>query len=76
AFGTGIGEGVGWLDIEVGRKPSGEPFILLHNGAAALAGKLGIETVMLSLSHSDHYAIANAIAIGPEGSLPGPAGSV
>ncbi|MDB6153721.1 MAG: acpS [Chthoniobacteraceae bacterium] len=63
AFGTGIGDGISWLDIEVQRKASGEPFIVLHAGAADLAQRLGISTVMLTLSHSDHYAVANAIAL-------------
>src|SRR5512143_320675 len=36
AFGTGIGAQLGWQDIEVGRKASGEPFILLHGAGQAL----------------------------------------
>ena len=64
AFGTGIGGSVGWLDIEVQRKTSGEPFIVLHGGASALAQRLGIREVLISLSHSEHYAVANAIALG------------
>ncbi len=66
AFGTGIGSGFGWLDIEVRRKASGEPFIVLHGGAAELAQRLGISDVLLTLSHSEHYAVANAIAVGSE----------
>ena len=64
AFGTGIGARVGWLDIEVKRKPSGEPFALLHGSGATLARDLGVRDVLLSLSHSQHYAVANAVAIG------------
>ena len=33
AFGTGIGAALGWLDIEVQRKPSGEPYVVLHGEA-------------------------------------------
>ena len=32
AFGTGIGAQLGWQDMEVGRKESGEPFVILHEG--------------------------------------------
>src|ERR1035438_2232271 len=30
AFGTGIGAQLGWRDMEVGRKESGEPFVILY----------------------------------------------
>jgi holo-[acyl-carrier protein] synthase len=63
AFGTGIGSQIGWRDIEVKRKETGEPYILLHGSAAALAGTLRVVDALISLSHSDHYAVANAILI-------------
>ena len=61
AFGTGFAGQVTWRDIEIRRKASGEPFVVLHNGAAALAEQLGIHTVLVSLSHSEGYAVANAL---------------
>jgi len=64
AFGTGIGVELGWLDIEVCRKPSGEPFIVLHGEGAKTAARLGITDLRLTLSHSDHYAVAHALALG------------
>ena len=30
AFGTGIGAALGWQDIEIRRRESGEPFVILH----------------------------------------------
>src|SRR5678815_3309107 len=30
AFGTGIGAQLGWQDIEIARKESGEPYVILH----------------------------------------------
>jgi len=30
AFGAGIGAQLGWRDMEIGRKESGEPFVILH----------------------------------------------
>jgi len=64
AFGTGIGASLGWLDIEVRRKASGEPFIVLHGEGAKTAARLGITEIRLSLSHSDHYSVAHALALG------------
>lgn len=66
AFGTGIGTELGWLDMEVCRKPSGEPFIVLHGTGAESARRLGIQEIRVSLSHSDHYAVAHALALGGE----------
>jgi holo-[acyl-carrier protein] synthase len=63
AFGTGFAGQFSWKDIEVRRKDTGEPFIVLHQGAAELAKRLGIASVLISLSHSRDYAVANAIVI-------------
>ena len=63
ALGTGIGPQCGWLDIEVRRKASGEPFVVLHGAGAETAKRLGIARVLLSLSHTVHYAVAQAIAV-------------
>jgi holo-[acyl-carrier protein] synthase len=63
AFGTGIGKQVGWRDVEVQRKETGEPFIVLHGPAAALAAAHGITRALISLSHSDHYAVASTVLI-------------
>ena len=70
AFGTGFSEQVSWRDIEISRKPSGEPFVILHGGAAALADRLRINSILVSLSHTEHYAVANALLMTDE-SRPG-----
>ncbi|HEV7868843.1 MAG TPA: holo-ACP synthase [Chthoniobacteraceae bacterium] len=64
AFGTGIGSQLGWLDIEVRRKATGEPFIVLHGVGAATARRLGIADLRVTMSHSEHYAVAHALALG------------
>ena len=64
ALGTGIKDGVSWRGIEVVRAPGAAPQIVLHGGAAAVAEKLGVKTMHISLSHSDTHAIAFAIAEG------------
>jgi holo-[acyl-carrier protein] synthase len=65
AFGTGFAQRIGWRDIEVRKKASGEPFVVLHSGAAELAKRLNIETVLVSLSHTQAYAVANALLLLP-----------
>lgn len=58
AFGTGIGKAMGWKDIDVHRKESGEPFVRLVGGAQQLAGERNVIAVSISLSHTDHHAVA------------------
>ena len=61
AFGTGIGAQLGWQDMEVGRKPSGEPFAILHENGQKLLEARGARIVHLSLSHTEQHAAAVAI---------------
>ncbi|HEY5480647.1 MAG TPA: holo-ACP synthase [Verrucomicrobiae bacterium] len=61
AFGTGIGAQLGWQDMEVGRKESGEPFVILHEGGRKLLEARGARVVLISLSHTQNYATAVAV---------------
>lgn len=61
AFGTGIGKHLGWQDMEVGRKESGEPFVILHDAGLRLLEARGARIVHLSLSHTAIYAAAVAV---------------
>ena len=61
AFGTGIGKSMGWKDIDIHREGSGQPFVVLEGGAKTLAAERGVTAVWISLSHTDHYAAANAV---------------
>ncbi len=61
AFGTGIGAKLGWQDIEVCRKESGEPFIVLHDLGKTLLEERGGRIVHITLSHTEKYATATAI---------------
>ena len=64
AFGTGIGKDLGWLDMEIARKDSGEPELVLSGVGQAYAKEKGIAEVKISLTHAHHYAAANAVALG------------
>ena len=52
AFGTGIGKAMGWRDIDVHKKPSGEPFVVFSGGAERLAKERGVTNTLITLSHS------------------------
>lgn len=64
AFGTGIGQQLGWKDMEIGKRASGAPFVVLHGKGADLAQAQGVTEVLVSLSHSKDYGAATAIAVG------------
>ena len=64
AFGTGMGEKLGWRDIEVRRKDSGEPFIVLRGKGLKLLKSRRASVPTITLSHTDHYAAAVAILEG------------
>jgi holo-[acyl-carrier protein] synthase len=61
AFGTGIGAQLGWQDMEVARKPTGEPYVILHECGQALLQARGARAVLISLSHTQSHAAAVAI---------------
>lgn len=61
AFGVGIGQKMQWTDIEVMRLKSGAPVCQLHGQARQTATEMKVERVLISLSHSEHYAVANAL---------------
>lgn len=66
AFGTGIGEHVGWLDIEVARNAAtGAPSVRLFGRARRFAAGRGVARVLVSLAHSRDYAVAQAVLVGP-----------
>jgi holo-[acyl-carrier protein] synthase len=58
AFGTGIGKAMGWKDIDVRKKPSGEPYVVLEGGAKQLGIDRGVTKVLITLSHTDNHAMA------------------
>jgi holo-[acyl-carrier protein] synthase len=61
ALGTGWREGVRWLDVEVINQTSGKPELLLHGRASELAQSLGVTVKTVSISHADHYAVAQVL---------------
>jgi holo-[acyl-carrier protein] synthase len=64
AFGTGIGQHLGWKDMEIRKHDSGEPYAVLHGKGEELARARGVTEVFVSLSHSKDYAAAQAVIVG------------
>ncbi|MDR3460301.1 MAG: holo-ACP synthase [Verrucomicrobiae bacterium] len=64
AFGTGIGAQLGWQDMEIRRKESGEPYVVLHGKGAELFAARKAVRLHVTLSHTENYATAMAILEG------------
>ncbi|MGE0375235.1 MAG: holo-ACP synthase [Planctomycetaceae bacterium] len=62
-LGTGFTRGVGWQDIEIANRRSGQPQIVLSGGAKEFAAQRGIDEILISISHCRTYATATAIAL-------------
>lgn len=63
ALGTGL-VGVAWTEMEILTDFRGKPLVTLYGRAALRAQELGLTQWAISLSHSDHYAIAMVVAQG------------
>jgi holo-[acyl-carrier protein] synthase len=61
ALGTGISQGVSWLEIEVVRERSGRPTLELHGRAAQIAARLGVVRIALSITHTADLAMASVV---------------
>src|SRR5579872_4349249 len=61
ALGTGWARGVRWVDIEVIRKPTGQPTLALYGATRKLADRMGVRSISLSITHSGNTAFAQVI---------------
>ena len=61
-LGTGMSNGIGWKDIEVENKVTGEPHIIFYGKGKEVFEQMNLKTVHISISHDKEYAIAHAIA--------------
>ncbi|MEX2219030.1 MAG: holo-ACP synthase [Phycisphaerales bacterium] len=64
ALGTGLRDGMSWTEIEVVALPSGQPGLSITGRVGEVAAQRGITDWSLSLSHTERYAVASAIASG------------
>lgn len=63
ALGTGHSRGVLWKDVEVFRQ-AGPPQLRLHGGAARRAEQMGVQSSLVTITHSDALAMAQVLLQG------------
>jgi holo-[acyl-carrier protein] synthase len=64
-LGTGRAVGVAWKDIGVIRTGGQRPYVILEGRARERALRMGIERIHVTISHTDHHALATAVGEGP-----------
>lgn len=64
AFGTGWSTGIKWTDIEVLHGDGGGPIVNISGRVKDLADLKGVKQILVSYSHDDGYAVAQAILVG------------
>src|SRR5271169_5865573 len=62
ALGTGHTQQVLWRDVEVVRH-GGPPQLVFHGGAARRYAKLGAQSSLLTITHSDTVALAEVLLL-------------
>jgi holo-[acyl-carrier protein] synthase len=64
SLGTGWAKGIKWTDIEIVNEMGGKPKAKLGGRAGELCLELGIDEVLISISHCRLFATAFATAVG------------
>ena len=54
---------VGWKNVEILNNPFGKPQIFWHGQAEKVRKKRKIRKALVSLSHTEHYAVANVMLV-------------
>ena len=63
AFGVARRYPLNWTDIEIFNDGEGKPIILFSNDALKLKKRKKVNEVVVSMSHSKNYAVANVILL-------------
>jgi len=58
-----LGGGIGWQDIEILTKKNGQPYLTLTKKTKEFLDKKRIKKILVTISHNNDYAIAQAIAL-------------
>ncbi len=54
---------VGWKNVEILNDPYGKPVVHWHGDAEKVRKKRNLEGAVVSLSHTEHYAVASALLV-------------
>jgi holo-[acyl-carrier protein] synthase len=63
ALGSGLTSRMEWRDIEIWNETSGKPNVRLDGEVKRISDSMGVKDVIISMSHTRTYAIANVILV-------------
>jgi holo-[acyl-carrier protein] synthase len=63
ALGSGLTSRMEWRDIEIWNEASGKPNVRLDGEVKRISDSMGVKDVIISMSHTRTYAIANVILV-------------
>lgn len=58
-----VGGGISWQDIEILAKENGQPYLANNKKTKEVLNKKNIRKVLISISHDNDYAVAQAMAL-------------
>jgi len=61
ALGVGWAQGLQFVEVEVSNNELGAPSVAFSGRALALARRLGVERIHVSLTHHRHFAVAQVV---------------
>jgi holo-[acyl-carrier protein] synthase len=61
ALATGREAGISWRDVEIRNDRNGQPYIVLFGKAKDIAHNMQVSRILVSLSHTQEWAMANVI---------------
>lgn len=64
ALGKGWLDGIQWVHIEILNNKDGKPQVILHKKANEIAISNNIQNISISISHTEHCAVAMALLSG------------
>ncbi len=62
-IGTGWRGQIAWRDMEITNDSAGQPSVALSGESKRVADRLGITRILVSITHTEHFAAASAIGL-------------
>jgi phosphopantetheine--protein transferase-like protein len=59
-----LGQPSSFLEIEISKEKNGRPYVTLKGRAKETARKMRVKEILVTLSHTRTYAVAQAVALG------------
>ena len=66
ALGIGLRRGIAWRDVEIRNEPGGRPVVAVRGGVRDAVQRLGVTSLLVSISHCRSHATAYALALREE----------